>query len=705
MRKVFNIALGLILLLTVNFSLGAQELKIGKGLGKGGNMRLPVRTEIVLRDIGNYYGKYRGPLRAQQEIAVSAARSLKTQLAFRQPSQHRMTWHQAAQEELRSLGVVTISPARAADVFSGKIPLSELSLKEQKEVLLSQFPAMMLESDFVPSGSLLREVVSEYRKQLLKEPTEAEKSDEVIYWAEQMSLITNLGFFGVVGDELFIMAAASREFPPQFQAITDITIVRALLNLGAKDALDDFVDMRLQETDKSGAPMLLPAVWKYAPKECLVPSIRIVPEENGAETFAAFTPYVQAVLGWMNSYNLLHFDPTHIMTNDFLSLRQGMMERLQDYTLAQMASRGEVRQALQHRVQRSYEDALQMTEAHWWPFVGGWFPLPSKTWVENWPYDGSLKAADLYPDASFFLTDDLLLDYMLVKHNLEFRKWLPKFYRYAEHWTKILPDLQAARQTFSHAPAEDMAWLARQIGNETQYMLLGNIGAIPYEDHITLFLRELRKQQPEREIIFLNWYAMYDGRKIESLLADGLEVKDEGLRLALLEEAERSLFREIVTSVQLEGPFREIDPASDPFMRTGNVSFPRLTNKEFSFSETIEGVRLNSQAFFKQIQQMRAQHPKALFVVAGPSRLMDYNAPYSLGGKLAGPGTYVAQIGEMNGSSESFFDQAMVGEDSLTEERVLQFKGTLPAFKGLPATTMSRVVGFDVRILVPSMGE
>lgn len=670
-------------------------------MGRKGKHR-SYRTKQAGADISRQYNQGRRDI---SDIGNRVAD--RVQRADYQSSRNHITWHEAARAELYAPHEKPISAMYAEDIFMGKISLADLTPQEQTEFLLAEFPGLVVEGEMVPSAEVWKDVVQEYRSRLLNDPTAQQQADPISYWAEQMSLVTNVGFFGSTGDELFVMVAAMRNFPPELQPLTDVITVRSLLNLNATTALNDFVDMRLAQVDGKGRPMVLPAVWREFPWEIVkrIPNSRLEPGGEGKGILV--DPHVQVTLGQYNSYNLMNLDPSYTMTSNFLNLRHGMNDKINDYAFVGQASRGQLEQVLQHRLQRSFEEAELVQDKYGWN-LSEHFPSASPQWIRTLTDQGELKVENIYPYAPDYLTEDLLLEYMLTKHNMEIRKWYPIISARNVRLYNSFATLYRAAKPAMHPAAEDMAWLAGQVSKQTQYLVVGNVNVKNWEKYTLRLMQQLRRQHPDRKIILLDQYGAVDS--VLWTMLDGQRKTGEDLLNIVTDVAESSILKSDMDIRRFE------DPLEDGILviQNGDGAIP--------FENTLEGLRITSQAYMNQVAQVRAENPDALIVLSVNHMLADYSVPYSLGGKLYGPNTFVTHLSinpMEGGQGETLFDEVISPAESanlagvetdlhltedtplLTDMRVLQFNnGVLPAQDGLPATPINRAVGFDARIFV-----
>lgn len=610
---------------------------------------------------------------------------------------NHITWHEAARSELYPAQEIPVSAMYAEDIFLGNISLSALTPKEQTEFLLAEIPGLIVEGEMLPTAQVWKDILQEYRTRSLAKSDPARQANPVDYWVEQMSVITNLGFFGSAGDELFVMAAALNKFPLNLQPLTDVITVRALLNLDAKQALNDFVDMRLSQVDGKGRPVILPAVWREFPWDIVkrIPNSRIEP--GGNEKGISIDPGIQGVLGRYNSYNLIHLDPSFHTTEDFLNLRRGMKDKINDYVLSGQASGKQLSDVLQYRLQRTFEET-QIMQTKYGVYVPENLLAISSQWVEGWTELGELSVAAIYPHAPTYLTEDSLLDYMLAKQNMEARKWYPKMYAQYQRFYDMYDLLVSSVQPITHPASQDMAWLAGQASGKTKYLILGNINVKNWENYTLRMMQTLRRQYPGRQIILMDQYGAID--TVLWTMFDGPGKTGEDLLNIVTDVTESSVLKEDMDVRRLENPL----DAGLLVMRTQESNLP--------FENTLEGLRITSQAYMQQINRVRTENPDALIVLSVNRMLADYSVPYSLGSQLYGPQTFVAQISTRR-MGETLFEETIepieaarsAGVDideapALEDLRILQFRGTFPAANGLPATPMNRAVGFDARILL-----
>ncbi len=707
-----------------------------------------ITTKKTVSEIGKLYGNSElGNLMARHfankhTLGVTAAHVLQMQNSLRK-GKFSKGWHAAVQYSLPMEYKADLPLSYAEDVLLGRLQLEDLLPQEKEIFFLAQFPALALEENLIPTDSQWGAAFAYYHDVLFDKIPQQQPVDELDVWAKKMAAVTNVGLLGDAQFAPWIAHAAETEFPPQLRPLTDLILMRSLLTLHNEKALEYFVNFRLQEVDKKGRPIMLPVVWNDFPDTVLnkippgrimpPPSAKAVPKKRTGPgrprcTEAVCMEYekllpnaVQYVLGKYNPYNLLHLDSSLDMTVLFMSLQQGMLEKFSDVVMQQT---GNLETLLLYRLGRSYAHAHLFAGLGILPAL---FPFASESW-NSWSVKGEVE--ELYPNAAGFLTDELLPLYMLVKHNLEVRRWWPRI----QHWQKYIlaleQHLSSIQVKVNHPPQDDMRWLAEQITPQTQYVLVGDVsGAMSYLRDVFDLARYLRQRFPNREIILLsqNGFGLPRGsidKDVYDAFGDSpvfeylVQCEENGL----LAERVRDLY---IQTEELDDPFKDMESGEMSYIVTPLEPTAPLKGEQVQlFSQTFEGLRLISEAYKDQIGKLRYEHPDALFVVAADADRIDYAAPYSLGQSLADQGTYVALLGTQRditdkGAKRSLFEQTVfamavtrgLSQGTLNQngegyvpfisDRILQFNKRMLKLGKQPMGPLGQFIGFDVRINRP----
>lgn len=727
--------------------------------GKASSGRTSLRTKKTFSKIGKRFGKHSQgnhiAAQLQKEVSVGTVAAQYLDLQSYPGITHNKWekgWHAAVTHFLPQEYRDELPISYAKDVLLGRIPLEILSDAEKENLFLSKFPMFFLESDFIPTDSQWETAISYYHSVLFDQLPETEPADELHRWARKMAAITNLGFLGHLEQGQWIEVAAWEPFPPQWQPFTDLIVVRALLNIGEEIFIKDFVAHRLKATDKKGRPLKLPAVWndfpqvvlQYVPQDRIEPPAADEPSAAQRQVLQRVTHYfqrqkarfvkpqplpgseaLQYALGRYNSYNILNLDSSLEMTQLYMELQHGMSDKFSDFVFGRSSN---LREQLEYRLDRSFDEAKLFNERKDLPLL---FPFVSKEWIY---WDSPLPAEQLYPYAANFLTDRLLPWYMLIKHNLEVRKWWPVIQQWQGDVLEAVNYLPSIQVPLTHDSSMDMRWLAGQITPEIKYVLVGDLTFKPsYLRDVFALALELRKRHPRRDIILLSQtgFGLPEGMTDEPAIRKMFEEKGALDYLIQAEEngiLVQSVRDQYIRTEWLHNPFYANTsslPATLAFevppSLAGNVG--RLGQTQFA--DTFEGLRLISEFYLGQLEDLREANPDALFIVAADAKHVDYAMPYSLGSYLAGPETYVALLGKQHNGMPvaeelSLFEQNLFpfemarafqqGQLSETGEpqgsyfltdRVLQFRGTVPCGEFKKPIKAAWLVGFDARINRP----
>ncbi|MBR4682055.1 MAG: hypothetical protein IKP06_01960 [Elusimicrobiaceae bacterium] len=279
---------------------------------------------------------------------------------------------------------------------------------------------------------------------------------------------------------------------------------------------------------------------------------------------------------------------------------------------------------LQAQVQRSYRQAQRVQRQY--PDV-----LPLNGPSKNFPATSDITwLKKMYPQERA-LSLRQLASYFLIQHNLRLREWLPKLGSREEMLLKYRDELKKHLREVKQPAHEDMRWLAERVTEKTKYFLIGERhGHFEITNAVATWLRILRSQQPRREIFLFTeflpegqiWHQdfaedMFKPKLSVFSTAEALNISVIGLEPGFVKDAE-------CISVKCINAFG--------------------WQTERNIWMTLEGIRLRNERWMQVIQEYRAKHPDALFIIYGGGGHMKYTSPHSIGRQLAGEHTQVALI-------------------------------------------------------------
>ncbi len=351
----------------------------------------------------------------------------------------------------------------------------------------------------------------------------------------------------------------------------------------------------------------------------------------------------------------------------------------------------ELSRLLQQRVLETFRAARNLQNRH--AAVLSW-PGPSKSFMGEQPdnvYAQKLTALTLldprllYPMASF-LAPEQVPSYFLARHNLELRKWLPKFEAKRQAIWINMPAFEKAKNCINHPQEQDMTWLADQITPDIKYFFVGEEHEAIIGEQLPDLFRALRRNNRKKRKIFL----------FTEFLLSGQEWQRNKQNVPLHPGKKflwDSAVREKITVVGLDPSFTY---AAEPFLKERSMNEGGRIVPGSSIWGSIEGVRIRNQYWENVLREYRKQYPDALFVIYAGTGHVEYGNPYSLGDRFAGPETFVAllfpeyylQEGRYATNLTSIFDAWTNGSFL---DRVLQFNDR----------ELSRLAGFDARIRIP----
>ncbi|MCQ2411177.1 MAG: hypothetical protein MJ053_06960, partial [Elusimicrobiaceae bacterium] len=275
---------------------------------------------------------------------------------------------------------------------------------------------------------------------------------------------------------------------------------------------------------------------------------------------------------------------------------------------------GSVSRTLRERVNTSYQKALETQKKYPDLFVND--AIDSGPSASLFPRGVYHPAQRLYPNAPFLKhSPKNLANYFLASENRHIIRLAPQLDALQQSWEENIANFQQAQLHWTGAQEQDMHWLVtQQIPRSTSYLLVGEHHNEPNIYHkVAQLLRELRLQQPEREIVLLTeYYPTSDALK--AILPKTILPKE-------LAQVRQAATENNISIVGLEPSFS----IPDSFDRMRYTTVHRNKNSmTYSYHEelqniwvSLEGMRLRNASWLTTIEQYRQQHPDALFIVYG----------------------------------------------------------------------------------------
>ena len=321
---------------------------------------------------------------------------------------------------------------------------------------------------------------------------------------------------------------------------------------------------------------------------------------------------------------------------------------------------------LQRSANISYKKAISQFNRTQPLFFPGVYPVQNNfiDW-ENIPF----QAQDIYPTVPFLTTNEQANLYLQRKINREVVKGIASYKKLYNQTSARLEDLKQAQLKFTHDPEEDVNWLAKQIPQNTSYLLLGEHHGTPkIPPTVNTLIRTLRQQQPERQIFLFTEFIYHTNHLVvnefyKNMLTD-LE-SDKNLNIPVI------------------GLETELADSEVHVVGTNGI-FINSTD----FWATREGLRIRNNYWLNILKKYRAAYPDALFIVYGGIGHLGYTYPYSISNLFPEKKTFVISFTpEIYTTDFDYFTKK-----KFYPERVLQFNDS----------KLSRLAGFDVQLRMPN---
>ena len=575
------------------------------------------------------------------------------------------------------------------DVLSGKKPLEELTASELESFYLTVYPALVVEGPYIPSGSQQLQALLFYHRLIFTTQATNEKQ-----WAKIMGAVTNLGFLGKWEDAAIILEAATKNIPYTLYPWTDLIVLRALLNLDAYDAIEVLLEYRLNQRDSAGRPLRLsPAwyhIWEWAQQEAKY-GLEIPLPDFPLEDYKLGYSLNESTQYWLkkyNGYNLIHLDFSPKITHAFLELRQGMFDKIeQDKAHRAQQAATDVKTRLQARLRETYIQArgdafspLNQRLDEGWGVSSQGFAYPVDFSSPRW--------TRLYPEMKKLSPKEREL-YLLIRHNLQVHRWLPKLAEQNDVIVQNQEVIDALKKAVKVPESKKIAWAAAQVPPDTQNLLVGDFEQLNRAGILRQLLTAIRENQPDRKIVLIT------------------PVKE---MLAANPIGSAQLLSSLVAQHILPYDLLHLPLEQNPVLESDDSHLRIIGHSEEPLWASYEAIRLNNRYCLQQIEELRANLPDALFVIADRAFLVDKLAPYSLGRSLNGQKNFVAlfqplQLGGMYDMARAY-QLTKQGGGRLYVDDAVKMKGDIlmnvrvDKDKVTPITKpLSDVVGFDVRVL------
>ena len=350
-------------------------------------------------------------------------------------------------------------------------------------------------------------------------------------------------------------------------------------------------------------------------------------------------------------------------------------------------STAQLARALRQRVHSSYQEAIDALEDAPYPPLLGAPATYNSFKLPLFP----MRGEKVYPDKPFlqkplvgpFLTES----YFLVESN---RLFVESIQQQRENFWPSFMD--AIPQFYEEAqamvqPDDSLTWALEQISENTKNLLIGEFHG--YHE-ITSFtgelLKGLREKFPQREIILLTEFLPADQGPSGHLLGSFSSYPYEIYYKELWKKIEE-------LEIQLVG--------LEPRHVDSDSSTIKFFNGEKIYKTspwcTLEGMRIRNDFWWNILQQKRAEHPDALFVIYAGNGHLSYSYPFSLGKKLFGPDTYLLGL----------VPETVEGKNNIQDPQTDPLEYTLPSLD-FPQTVLAwktprlaELSGYNARIKLP----
>jgi len=281
-------------------------------------------------------------------------------------------------------------------------------------------------------------------------------------------------------------------------------------------------------------------------------------------------------------------------------------------------------------------------------------------------------AQTVYPQLTFN-DPQAVSHYFLLRNNLEVRHYRQKTALRRKQVQARLDEFLANYIPVEHAPVQDMAWLAGQLPENTQTLLLGEQHFYSeIQQQVSEFLSQLRNRFADRKIIlfteFLPQGKVWGQSVTQTLHASYRAVWQNAQTLHIPVVGLKPEFVEQNKKVCILG---------------------QDTERSQQVWVSAEGLRLRNVQWVNVLSAYRQRYPDALFIVYGGARHMEGTEPYALSRLWAQESTFTAVLYPQISDRTNLFEIWTRG--LFDQERVLFFE----------RPDLADLAGFNVRIRIP----
>lgn len=293
----------------------------------------------------------------------------------------------------------------------------------------------------------------------------------------------------------------------------------------------------------------------------------------------------------------------------------------------------QVKRVLERRAAKAQHRALKMQQILPWnkKEVQGFLPVSHLRRV-NPTLEPLLQTAPVR-------TPEQINLYLTARENNFFAREV--YRRYVEVWAKLAENLPRLRQIADQTttPADPLGFLARQIPAEVNTIAIGEThGFKDTRLFIARFLTLLRQARPEQEIFVFS----------EALIEGGQFLHVNGKYSVLPEGGILGLEDVWKAARDNKMPLIGLEPIEVKRDIKAHPSFFEHAAEQTPYSTpvfaSLTGMKWRNERFLKTLEQYRAQHPDALFVVHAGGGHVQYTAPFSIMAKLDAQKTFVLRI-------------------------------------------------------------
>ena len=235
------------------------------------------------------------------------------------------------------------------------------------------------------------------------------------------------------------------------------------------------------------------------------------------------------------------------------------------------------------------------------------------------------RPEDIYPGVPFLTNQEDLELYFIAQNNRETQKLLASMQRQTETLRQNAPSFCSACEQFTLPPEQISPWLAAQIPERTDYLLLGEQhGFTEIKQTISQLLGELRERFPNRSIMLFT----------EFLPEHHVWGETEA------PISHKSFFPIWEKAQEVHIPVIGLEPlfvSTDRMLRLNSPSGQEL-EKIWS---SPEGLRVRNNRWIHTLTQYHKKYPQALFIVYAGSGHLLYTDPHTLGKQFANFNTQV----------------------------------------------------------------